>query len=173
MLEKFPQMSKRGAIQYLLAGGWAVELLTGSKREHEDIDVFCVDEDYLSTLNTSIGPGFVNDERAAIFYAHCFGNFSTRLIKKHYTQEVEIGNRKVVIPSTEFLLLFKLFLPLREKDAHDVAAIFNTQQINPGKLANILRTIGYTNPQQRAHEIVNLNYYKVDQLKDYQGIRPS
>lgn len=181
MLEKFPQKSRRGTVKYLLAGGWAVELLTGSEREHEDIDVLCVDEEYLTPFNTSIGPGVASDERAAIFYAMRFGEIPTRTIRRNYTQEVKrkTNPSPVVIPSTEFLLLSKIFEPLRDKDVHDVSAILRTQEVNPRKLADILRKCGTNNPEHQAQEIVSLSRdlnnqetsaRALEKLRGYKGI---
>ncbi len=182
MLKEFPQKSKRGSPNYLLAGGWAVELLTGNQREHEDIDVICIDEEYLSIFNTSVGSSRTNDQRAAIYYAMNFGKIPTASIRRNYTQEIEWVNsdQLVVIPSTEFLLLSKILGPLREKDLYDVVAILKTQDINPKKLANIIRKSGLDKPNEHASQIYSLsrNLKKpetssqaFEELANYKGIK--
>ena len=159
MLNKFPQRSENGDLKYLLAGGWAVELLTGSEREHEDIDVICVDEEHLSIYNTSVGSSNANDERASLYYALHFGEIPTKSIKRNYIQEInwERTNLPVVIPSTEFLLLSKIIRSLREKDFYDVSMIFATQDIDQNKLVNIIQGMGIDNSMEHASQIYSLS----------------
>src|SRR3989338_4208913 len=40
LLTEYPQRDEeRDTLSYLISGGWAVEMLTGKKREHHDLDI--------------------------------------------------------------------------------------------------------------------------------------
>lgn len=120
LLKTTPQV-KDNALHYLVAGGWAVEMLTGEKREHHDIDVI--------TLK-NIPFAYNLDIQKSTRYFQTLSIKPEKMLKKYTTKanlKTESGKKKIVyVPKPEFLFLSKLtgFLrEPREKDYEDLKSL--------------------------------------------------
>jgi|GEM_PF-4940461 hypothetical protein len=124
LLTDCPQKNKDGKIDYLLSGGWAVEMLTGEKREHHDLDI----------VNLSRVPlTWQVDEQMSENYFDIFSMKSQNLLENH-SQKVdwdmgesypEISDKEfeVYMPSNEYLFLSKVagfLMKPRDKDHDDL-----------------------------------------------------
>lgn len=121
ILEAVPQVNEDGHLQWALAGGWAVELLTGVMRDHHDIDTVAL---------TSKPVHLDTDHQESSNYfdiISCSGHF----LRKNCIEEVEIGNQdegeteKVYVLCPEFLFLSKFLRPPRQHDWLDIIALID------------------------------------------------
>ncbi len=122
LLKTNKQVDKEDKLNYLVSGGWAIEMLTGKKREHHDLDVISISEVPLTYSVDNQEP------------ENYFGVFSVpgEKMASDYTQKVTWERRTVYVPTNEFLLLSKLagfMRQPRDKDLHDIEAI--SQIITP------------------------------------------
>lgn len=124
-LKTHPQQSD-GSINYLIGGGWAVELLSGKVREHHDLDVV--------RLNGKPWQ-FRVDEKGSENYFEAISMDAERMLE-HYSMKVrwnpglhglEDGRKMDIwILRPEFILVSKLVgfaRAPREKDSEDISAL--------------------------------------------------
>lgn len=121
LLKSIPQIDDQVHVQWLLAGGWAVELLTGKHlREHHDID--CV---VMTTKPLYLDTDEVNSD-------DYFGTISCTpsFLQKHCMRKVawQFGEQsfEVAVLCPEFLFLSKFLDAPREKDWDDVVELVKT-----------------------------------------------
>lgn len=94
LLEKYPQRDSRGRLVWLLTSGMAVELATGFKREHHDLDVVVMDErnfsewEILGTDNVTPGQYWADMRFNARFLERTAGAASFRVGGRNYNVEV-------------------------------------------------------------------------------------
>ena len=121
ILRAMPQIQGEN-VRYLIAGGWAVELLTEVQREHRDLD-FLILDDSISLIGTDCLTG---NNYAGKFIS------TTEQIKRDHVRKVHwnYGNMDVYVPSPEFLLASKVAKPMRQKDIADVNALKATFKIS-------------------------------------------
>src|SRR3989344_6316114 len=118
VLDELPQVTAKGKIQYLIAGGWGIELLTGLPREHHDIDALILDERTPSHFGT--------DTRKPDDYFTVISTTSKDVRESHTTSRYwDYCKREVHIPRAEFLLVSKIYGGFgkepRDKDYEDAA----------------------------------------------------
>ncbi|MCF7872118.1 hypothetical protein K9L97_03725 [Candidatus Woesearchaeota archaeon] len=127
LLKEEPQTDDYGkTIKYVLSGGWAIEMLTGKKREHHDLDVI-----NLSRYKFQ----FRLDEQTAKNYFQTLSMSNKNLAKfvkeinwdseKNYS-ELKGGSLDVYITSPEFLFASKILgfgRTPREKDLEDLQSL--------------------------------------------------
>ena len=134
LLEEVPQYnSDHDILTYAIAGGWAVEVLTGKRRQHSNINAIMLDPD-----KTVLNSNMCSD------YLFLQDNGSSGL-KKNQVVEREWAPTKegVYVAGPEFLIATKVAphkgdLP-REKDLVDVVYLMGTQpKLNSTKLRTAL-----------------------------------
>lgn len=120
LLRSVPQVNDCAQVEWVLAGGWAVEMLTGENlRGHHDID---------AVLMTSRPLHLDSDEQHADDY---FGVISTtrRFLRQNCLRQVQwqLGDEKfyVVVLCSEYLFLSKFLREPRDKDWDDVVELVN------------------------------------------------
>lgn len=118
LLRSVPQANDRMQVEWVLAGGWAVEMLTGKHlREHHDID---------AVLMTSKTLHLDSDEQHSDDY---FGIISSTrsFLRQNCLREVQwqYGEEKldVAVLCTEYLFLSKFLREPRGKDWDDVVEL--------------------------------------------------
>ena len=121
VLETIPQYTA-GDVRYLVAGGWAVELLTRISREHHDLD-FLILERGIDIIGTDC---LTPENYAGAFIA------TQEEVRWHHVKYVlwNYGQMTVYVPSPEFLVASKLASPMRQKDINDVNALRETFYLN-------------------------------------------
>lgn len=98
---------------WALAGGWAVEFLTGEKRDHQNLDVLVIEKNPfpISSSNT----------RADDY----FGVISStdKFITNNCLQEIKFNGQFVITLKPEYLFLSKFLKSPREKDSQDLRSL--------------------------------------------------
>lgn len=128
LLTNEPQLDNEGKIRYVLAGGWAVEALTGKKREHHDIDIIATSKKPLI---------YQLDKMNAGNYFQILSLSVKDLLEKHTLKvKWEPGYNNITnwpdeiySVSPEFLFLSKLagfMRSPREKDIEDLETLAKT-----------------------------------------------
>jgi len=138
---------KESKFSFLVAGGFAVNALTGLRRPTKDFDIFVKAGDYPKILNKFTSLGYrtqVHDERwiAKIFKGKYYVDMifgSSNLVAPvnddwfRETKTAKIFNYEVQIPSVTDLIRSKVFIQNRERfDGSDVAhlILLKHQEIN-------------------------------------------
>lgn len=148
LLTDCPQEDEQGGINYLLSGGWAVEILTGKKREHHDLDIINLSR---VPLNWRI------DEQKPENY---FGTISMRpqeMLDNHVQQtswdmsesypEISDSQFTVYVPGNEYLFLSKIAGFLREprnkdySDLQSLSGIMESDEESISKFEDLLKHV--------------------------------
>jgi hypothetical protein len=121
LLKTVPQLDQQGRIQWVLGGGWAVELLTGvNLRSHHDID----------TIVMTSKPLYLDTDQ--VHSDDYFGSLSCtrRFMLKRCVTTVEWTYRKqtftVLVAKPEFLFLSKFVRAPRPQDWEDAKLLIQT-----------------------------------------------
>lgn len=164
LLRTHPQVTPKGEIQYLVAGGWAVELLTGVERHHHDLDVINLvgipfsyrldeqkPEQYFETL--SLQPEEYLDHMTAVDWTR--KTFVSTIPRKKAKK-----THHVYVPVPEFLFLSKIagFLRApRDKDYVDLESLANIitdEQLAEKRFTDLLGHMPGMNPAFPANDIL-------------------
>lgn len=129
LLTQEPQLDNNDRLRYIVSGGWAVEFLTGKKREHHDLDIISVSRKPLI---------FKVDEQNAKNYFQTLSMTTNELLENHVVEvewdfndnykelELEPSNMTLYVASPEFLFLSKIAgfkREPRDKDLDDLEAL--------------------------------------------------
>ncbi len=151
LLRIIPQ-KQYGKFVYVVAGGWAVEILTGKARAHNNINVLVLDpaKDELSSNRCLDYLGVEYMEHA----------IKRALVKKDIVKAVwKRGKREVYVPSREFMIGTKLLpksvtIGNRTKDLEDVLSLVQAEP-DTGKLAKVLNAFPYVRDGQTIADFVD------------------
>src|SRR3989338_6752715 len=122
VLREVPQFDE-GKVNYLIAGGWACDILSGNKRKHHDIDIIILEDD-ISYLDT--------DNNEPQDYFGILSTSTEDILQNHIIETFwKQGRRKVYVPSHEFLITTKIAPyqgnPSREKDLEDIVNLMKSK----------------------------------------------
>jgi hypothetical protein len=118
LLEMYPQSAPEGTLRWILAGGWAVEFLTGAHlRDHHDID----------TLLLTKRPRFLDTDhiKSDDYFGviSCTDDFVTRYCCQGVPWVWNDKTYYIMVLRPEFLFCSKFLKPPRDKDWDDVVQL--------------------------------------------------
>jgi len=156
-LNRRPQVDNSG-LHYLVAGGWAVELLTQHQRNHRDLDLlYFTMPDYPEEKGVDWyvldgGYGYLNIDMPG------------EILKQAHTTSVfwQHGKIEVYLPTPEFFLISKLTCLLgytRPRDNLDIKALLSTQNLDLEKLMQVLQYADSSNHEELVRNIIILSQH--------------
>lgn len=156
-LNRKPQVDESG-LQYLVAGGWGIELLTQHQRCHRDLDFL-----YFNT------PDYPEEKGVDYYvldggYGYLNIDMPGEVAKKSHATSIfwQYGQREVYTPTPEFLLISKLTCLLgylRPRDNIDVNSLLSTQNLDPEELMQVLQYADVSNHEELVSNIIQLSRY--------------
>lgn len=95
ILNKYPQQSGK-KVNYVLAGGWAVELVTGYSRSHKDIDIILLNPNFNAETDNQRPESYFGQLSISrgTFYNHCISSIFTKL-PIHYPKGWKLNEFRV------------------------------------------------------------------------------
>ena len=162
LLGHVPQYnSDHSLLTYAVAGGWAVEVLTGKKRQHSNINVIMLDPEK-TVLNSN----------RCLDYLFLQYDKSKRLGKEQVVErDWEQTKEGVYVTSPEFLIATKVAPHngdlAREKDLVDVVYLMETQpRLHSTKIEKALRNYpGLTDRDQYVKQLMQIYESKKSRVK--------
>lgn len=125
-----PQEDEQGMINYLLSGGWAIEMLTGEQRSHHDLDVIRL---------SKVPLVWRVDEQKPGNYFETISMRPQKLLDDHtqkvvwdmaeFYSEISDSQFEVYVPSNEYLFISKIAGFLREPRPKDYTDLESLAQV--------------------------------------------